>query len=105
MINKTYLKAFDICDPAHAAKAEDIAVNINEILSQFFDDNNIIVVDFKLEFGLYKNEVMLADEITPDSMRLWDKQTMEKVDKDRFRRDLGKVEEAYQRIVDITSKY
>ncbi len=105
MINKTYLKAFDICDPANAAKAEDIALNINEILSKFFDDNNIIVVDFKLEFGLYKNEVMLADEITPDSMRLWDKQTMEKVDKDRFRRDLGKVEEAYQRIVEITSKY
>ena len=104
MINKSYLKAFDLCDPADASKAEKIALEINEILSKFFDDNNIIVVDFKLEFGLYKNEVMLADEITPDTMRLWDKQTMEKVDKDRFRRDLGKVEEAYQRIVGITSQ-
>jgi phosphoribosylaminoimidazole-succinocarboxamide synthase len=104
MINKSYLKAFDICYPADASKAEKTALEINEILSKFFDDNNIIVVDFKLEFGLYKNEVMLADEITPDTMRLWDKQTMEKVDKDRFRRDLGKVEEAYQRIVGITSQ-
>jgi phosphoribosylaminoimidazole-succinocarboxamide synthase len=104
MINKSYLKAFDLCDPADASKAEKMALEINEILTKFFDVHNIIVVDFKLEFGLYKNEVMLADEITPDTMRLWDKQTMEKVDKDRFRRDLGKVEEAYQRIVNITAQ-
>ena len=55
--------------------------------------------DFKLEFGLYEGQVILADEITPDTCRLWDSKTMEKMDKDRFRRDLGNVEEAYQEVL------
>jgi phosphoribosylaminoimidazole-succinocarboxamide synthase len=68
-------------------------------LQKFFDDIGIILVDFKLEFGVYEGRVILGDEISPDTCRLWDKVSLEKLDKDRFRRDLGKEEEAYQEVV------
>ncbi|MBU4484230.1 phosphoribosylaminoimidazolesuccinocarboxamide synthase, partial [bacterium] len=64
----------------------------------------IKLVDYKLEFGRHKDGILLGDEITPDGCRLWDKETNEKLDKDRFRFDLGKVEEAYQRIYDLVCK-
>ncbi|MCP3677654.1 MAG: hypothetical protein GY721_08750, partial [Deltaproteobacteria bacterium] len=66
--------------------------------SGFFDERGITLVDFKLEFGRHKGEILLGDEVTPDGCRLWDKETSEKMDKDRFRRDLGKIEEAYQEV-------
>ncbi|PAT01758.1 phosphoribosylaminoimidazolesuccinocarboxamide synthase [Candidatus Izimaplasma bacterium ZiA1] len=73
---------------------------INNILKTIFDKENIILVDFKIEFGKNsKGEIILADEISPDTCRLWDKDTMEKLDKDRFRRDLGSIEEAYIEIL------
>jgi ribosomal protein L18E len=72
---------------------------INELMKKFFDSKNIILVDFKLEFGRYKGKIILADEISPDTCRLWDKTTKEKLDKDRFRRDLGNVEGAYQEVL------
>lgn len=75
------------------------AFTINQILQQFFDKIGIILVDFKLEFGLFKGQVLLGDEISPDTCRLWDKQSLYKLDKDRFRRGLGKEEEAYQEVV------
>ena len=78
---------------------EAYALKINEILQAYLLEKGIILVDFKLEFGLYKGEVILADEITPDTCRLWDSKTLEKMDKDRFRRDLGNVEEAYQEVI------
>jgi phosphoribosylaminoimidazole-succinocarboxamide synthase len=62
-------------------------------------DRGLILVDFKLEFGLYKGQIILADEISPDTCRFWDSQTREKLDKDRFRRDLGGVEEAYVEVL------
>ena len=68
-------------------------------MSKFFDERGIMLVDFKLEFGRHKGEVLLADEITPDGCRLWDKKTHEKLDKDRFRRDLGRIEEAYEEVL------
>jgi phosphoribosylaminoimidazole-succinocarboxamide synthase len=77
----------------------EYALKINQVLRRFFDSINIILVDFKLEFGLFKGQVQLGDEISPDTCRLWDKQSLEKLDKDRFRRDLGKEEEAYQEVV------
>ncbi len=104
MINETYIGAFDLGNPADVEKAKQIALKVNDVLKDFFDGNGLILVDYKLEFGLLKGDVVLADEITPDTMRLWDKVTLEKVDKDRFRRDLGGVEEAYKRVYDITSK-
>ncbi|SNR92893.1 phosphoribosylaminoimidazolesuccinocarboxamide synthase [Desulfurobacterium atlanticum] len=74
------------------------ALKINELLKNFFNNVDITLVDFKLEFGRYNGEIILADEITPDSCRLWDKSTGEVLDKDRFRRDMGKVVESYKEI-------
>lgn len=104
MINESYIGAFDLGNIDDILKAKDIALKVNEILKEFFENNGLLLVDYKLEFGTMDGKVMLADEISPDTMRLWDKLTMEKVDKDRFRRDLGGVEEAYKRVYDITSK-
>ncbi|MCQ9207219.1 MAG: phosphoribosylaminoimidazolesuccinocarboxamide synthase [Omnitrophica bacterium] len=72
---------------------------INDILKSFFEHKNLILVDFKLEFGRHKGKILLADEISPDTCRLWDKETQKKLDKDRFRRDLGGVEDAYQEVL------
>lgn len=77
----------------------DATANINEILKEFFLKQNIKLIDFKLEFGRFNGEVILADEISPDTCRFWDANTNEKLDKDRFRRDLGNVEEAYCEIL------
>ena len=77
-----------------------MAFKVNEVMKQYFDTLNVILVDFKLEFGKTADgKIVLADEISPDSCRLWDKTTKEKLDKDRFRRDMGGVEEAYQEIM------
>lgn len=78
---------------------------INEVLKEFFLKQNIKLIDFKLEFGRYKGEIILADEISPDTCRFWDAKTDEKLDKDRFRRDLGNVKDAYEEILSrIVSK-
>ncbi|MDU5106749.1 MULTISPECIES: phosphoribosylaminoimidazolesuccinocarboxamide synthase [unclassified Clostridium] len=76
-----------------------ITAKINEILKQFFIEQNIKLIDFKLEFGRYNGEILLADEISPDTCRFWDALTGEKLDKDRFRRDLGNVKDAYVEIL------
>ena len=77
-----------------------MAFKVNEVMKQYFDTLNVILVDFKLEFGKTADgKIVLADEISPDTCRLWDKTTKEKLDKDRFRRDMGGVEEAYQEIM------
>ena len=79
---------------------KSMAFKVNEVMKQYFDSLNVILVDFKLEFGKTADgKIVLADEISPDTCRLWDKTTKEKLDKDRFRRDLGSVEEAYQEIM------
>ncbi|MCI7813427.1 MAG: phosphoribosylaminoimidazolesuccinocarboxamide synthase [Lachnospiraceae bacterium] len=74
------------------------AFKVNEVLKEFFMKANIELVDFKIEFGRYHGQIILADETSPDTCRLWDATTHEKLDKDRFRRDLGNVEEAYQEV-------
>ena len=71
---------------------------MNEVLIKYFDSIGIELIDFKIEFGRYHDQVILADEISPDTCRLWDKETQEKLDKDRFRRDLGNVEDAYNEV-------
>lgn len=79
---------------------KSMAFKVNEVMKQYFDTLNVLLVDFKLEFGKTADgKIVLADEISPDTCRLWDKTTKEKLDKDRFRRDLGGVEEAYQEIM------
>jgi len=76
-------------------------LKVNDVLKEFFDQLDIILVDFKLEFGKTKDgEIILIDEISPDSCRLWDKKTGEKLDKDRFRFDLGDLKEGYLKILE-----
>src|SRR3989338_4087711 len=99
LINDYHIKALEIATEEELEKIAKYSFKINEILKKFFDSKGLVLVDFKLEFGRYKGKVILADEISPDTCRLWDKTTKEKLDKDRFRRDLGGVEEAYQEVL------
>jgi phosphoribosylaminoimidazole-succinocarboxamide synthase len=99
MINAYHAMAMDLATKEEIAFIEETSFKVNEILSQFLIEKNIILVDFKLEFGRFKGEILLADEISPDTCRFWDAKTMEKLDKDRFRRDLGNVQEAYREIL------
>lgn len=78
---------------------QTLGLKINKILRSFFADINITLVDFKLEFGVFAGQILLGDEISPDSCRLWDKTSLEKLDKDRFRRNMGGEAEAYQEVV------
>jgi phosphoribosylaminoimidazole-succinocarboxamide synthase len=98
MINDYHIKALDLASPEQMEQIRDIALAVNSILLEYLSDKNIDLVDFKLEFGIHKGEVILGDEISPDTCRFWDKHTHEKLDKDRFRRDLGNVEEAYEEV-------
>ncbi|MCP5455542.1 MAG: phosphoribosylaminoimidazolesuccinocarboxamide synthase [Thermotogae bacterium] len=99
LINDYHAVALGFTTFDELKKIYDYTDKINEILKEFFIKQNIKLVDFKLEFGRYGNEVVLADEISPDTCRFWDAETNEKLDKDRFRRDLGNVSEAYQEIL------
>jgi phosphoribosylaminoimidazole-succinocarboxamide synthase len=98
MINHYHIEAFKLAQRFELDVMDEVAMEVNKYLSEFFDERGIILVDFKLEFGRHKDQLLLGDEITPDGCRLWDKSTKEKMDKDRFRWDLGKVEETYQEV-------
>ncbi|MBI5327744.1 MAG: phosphoribosylaminoimidazolesuccinocarboxamide synthase [Deltaproteobacteria bacterium] len=98
MINDYHIETFNFAKKFEVDILKEMAIEINGYLSKFFDERGITLVDFKLEFGRHKGQILLGDEITPDGCRLWDKETKEKMDKDRFRRDLGKIEEAYQEV-------
>ncbi len=100
LINDHHAVALGIATYEELKEIYAITAKINDLLKTTFDKEGITLVDFKIEFGKNsKGEIMLADEITPDTCRLWDKETGEKLDKDRFRRDLGSVEEAYIEIL------
>lgn len=99
MINEYHIQAMGWATEEQVKEIQAQALKINGILREFFDSIGIILVDFKLEFGVFEDRVILGDEISPDTCRLWDKVSLEKLDKDRFRRDLGKEEEAYQEVV------
>jgi phosphoribosylaminoimidazole-succinocarboxamide synthase len=99
MINDFHAKVMGWVNEEQLTQINAKAFKINEVLQKLFDSIGIILVDFKLEFGIYNDEIVLGDEISPDSCRLWDKVSLEKLDKDRFRRDLGKEEEAYLEVV------
>jgi len=98
LINTDTALALGWATAAEMKKIKETAAKVNQVLKKFFDKRGIILVDFKIEFGRHKGKILLGDEICPDTCRLWDKKTMEKMDKDRFRRDLGKIEEAYQEV-------
>lgn len=100
LINDHHAVALNLCTYDELHKMYSLSSLINDILKDIFDKEGIILVDFKIEFGKNsKGEILLADEISPDTCRLWDKETLEKLDKDRFRRDLGSIEEAYIEIL------
>jgi len=100
MVNDYHIKAIGIATEQEIAKITEMALKINEILSEYMLTKGILLVDFKLEFGKTPDgKIILADEISPDTCRLWDAVTLEKMDKDRFRRDMGKVEEGYMEVV------
>ncbi len=98
MINRFHIRAFNLATDKEMERIEREAFRINEWLVAFFDKIGTTLVDYKLEFGRGPEGVLLADEISPDGCRLWDKQSGEKMDKDRFRRDLGNIPEAYDEI-------
>lgn len=105
MINDMQITAIGIATEQELKTISESALKINELMKKFFLERNIILVDFKIEFGKYGDNVILADEVSPDTCRLWDADTKQKLDKDRFRRDLGGVEEAYEEVWKrITSK-
>jgi len=99
LINNYHAKAMGLATDEEMSFIEKRSLEINNILKSFFIHKNLDLVDFKLEFGRHKGKVILADEISPDTCRLWDKETRKKLDKDRFRRDLGGVEDAYQEVL------
>jgi phosphoribosylaminoimidazole-succinocarboxamide synthase len=96
LLNDDHALAFDLATEDELAEIHRITKKVNELMMEFFDKLGITLVDFKLEFGKTSGgELLLADEISPDTCRFWDKETGKKLDKDRFRRDLGDVEDAY----------
>ncbi len=98
MINEYHIAAMDWASEAEMASIKKQALQINGLLVAYFRDRDMTLVDFKLEFGRLEGRVILGDEISPDTCRFWDAKTGEKLDKDRFRRDLGKIEEAYREV-------
>ncbi len=104
LLNDSHILAYGYLDEDGMALLREEALKINEILSEFFAGIGIDLVDFKLEFGRRPDgSIILADEISPDTCRLWDRETGRKLDKDRFRFDLGDVEDAYQEILKRTA--
>jgi phosphoribosylaminoimidazole-succinocarboxamide synthase len=100
MINDDHIAALELATVKELAQIKETSLKVNDILKEYLAARNIILVDFKLEFGkTAEGHILLADEISPDTCRFWDATTMEKLDKDRFRRDLGNVEDAYQEIL------
>jgi len=99
MVNEYHIYAMGLATKDEMERIADMSFKVNQILSDYLKDVNVELIDFKLEFGRFNGQVILADEISPDTCRFWDTRTGEKLDKDRFRRDLGNVEEAYQEIL------
>ena len=105
LINSDHAVAIGAATEEQVAEILEVTAKINQILSDAFKKEGILLVDFKIEFGRDKDgNLMLADEITPDTCRLWDAETKKKLDKDRFRRDMGGIEEAYKEILHRITK-
>ncbi|WKE66893.1 phosphoribosylaminoimidazolesuccinocarboxamide synthase [Gallaecimonas kandeliae] len=98
MVNDSLCEAFGWATADQLARMKALTYKVNQVLSKLFDDAGMLLVDFKLEFGLFKGEIVLGDEFSPDGCRIWDKETKKKLDKDRFRQGLGGVVEAYEEV-------
>jgi phosphoribosylaminoimidazole-succinocarboxamide synthase len=99
LMNDDHVLAMGLATAAELTQIRQQAVQVSAILREFFDSIDIDLVDFKLEFGRYQGQILLADEISPDTCRFWEKGTHRKLDKDRFRQDLGSVEKTYQEML------
>lgn len=99
LINDYHIAALGVATKEEMEKISSMALKINEIMRDYLKEVNVDLIDFKLEFGRFDGDIILADEISPDTCRFWDSKTGMKLDKDRFRRDLGGVEDAYQEIL------
>ncbi|MCJ7834002.1 phosphoribosylaminoimidazolesuccinocarboxamide synthase [Cuneatibacter sp. NSJ-177] len=97
-INDYYALALGLATKEEIDRITELAFKINEVMKGYFAECGIDLIDFKVEFGRFHGEIILADEISPDTCRFWDSKTHEKLDKDRFRRDLGNVEGAYHEV-------
>lgn len=104
LINEYHIKALRLASEEEINQIKRYTLRINELMSRFFANLNLELIDFKLEFGRYKGKIILADEISPDTCRLWEIGTGKKLDKDRFRHDLGNIEEAYQEVLSRIEK-
>jgi phosphoribosylaminoimidazole-succinocarboxamide synthase len=98
MINDSHVKSFGWATEAQLARMKELSFEVNQVLQGLFADGNMLLVDFKLEFGVFHDRIVLGDEFSPDGCRLWDKETRKKLDKDRFRQGLGDVVEAYEEV-------
>jgi phosphoribosylaminoimidazole-succinocarboxamide synthase len=99
LVADEHVRLLKLATPEQLAEIKKLALKVNSLLQPFFLERRMILVDFKLEFGWHKDKLILADEISPDTCRFWDATTKESMDKDRFRKDLGKIEEAYQEVL------
>ena len=98
LIADEHIRLLKLATPEQLVEIKRLALQVNRVLQPFFRERQMILVDFKLEFGMHNGKLILADEISPDTCRFWDQTTKESMDKDRFRKDLGKIEEAYQEV-------
>nr|WP_297461993.1 phosphoribosylaminoimidazolesuccinocarboxamide synthase [uncultured Halomonas sp.] len=98
MINESLAETFGWATPEQLARMKTLTFQVNDVLKRLFLDGGMLLVDYKLEFGVFKGEIVLGDEFSPDGCRLWDAETREKMDKDRFRQGLGGVIEAYEEV-------
>jgi phosphoribosylaminoimidazole-succinocarboxamide synthase len=100
LVNDSHIAVLGAATPEQVAAMQELALRVNDLLRRYLAERDVTLVDFKLEFGIDDTgNLLLADEISPDTCRFWDAHTREKLDKDRFRRDLGGVAEAYQEIL------
>ncbi|MDC9724898.1 MAG: phosphoribosylaminoimidazolesuccinocarboxamide synthase [Gammaproteobacteria bacterium] len=98
MINEYHIETFAWATSDSVSKMKELTFKVNAVLTKLFSDSGMILVDYKLEFGLFNGDVILGDEFSPDGCRLWDAETRKKLDKDRFRQGLGGVIEAYEEV-------
>ena len=98
MVNDSLAVTFGWASEAQLARMRDLSFAVNDLLTPLFAGAGLLLVDYKLEFGRFRGEILLADEFTPDGCRLWDAETRKKLDKDRFRQGLGEVVEAYEEV-------
>ncbi len=99
LITEDHIRLLNAADADTVAQIRKTALRVNEILQPFFRERGMVLVDFKLEFGFADGRLLVADEISPDTCRFWDQKSGESMDKDRFRKDMGRIEEAYEEVL------